>query len=390
MTMRNPIMLAGGGLLAALAFAAGLWVLLSSGGREDGPSAAGTKTVLDLWGATDGEAIAPLIARFEAEEPGVEIAYTEFNTAELFRAVAGSTGGRLPDLVMSSAMDLQVALVNDGFAAPIDAVPETPEWSRWRDELFGFTREPVALVYDRRAFEGRALPRTRSELATMLRDDPAFFDGRVGTYDIALSGVGYMFATQDAQRGYQATRLVESLGRAHVRTYCCTFDMIADVSAGRLVLAYNVIASYAAGMVAANPDLGLLLLSDYALVFTRSIFVTQASDNREEAARFVRFLLSPAGQAEMAESSSLFPLTGPADAGFAQDRFEGSTALLPIRLRPGLLTWLDRSKQRAFLNDWQSSMEPAADDGEEGSGAIRALPTGAPEEAGVGGSRDPR
>ncbi|WAP69093.1 ABC transporter substrate-binding protein [Jiella pelagia] len=217
----------------------------------------------------------------------------------------------------------------------------------------------MALLYNRKAFSHRPLPSTRSGLASMIRDEPSFFDGRVGTYDVALSGVGYMFATQDAQRGFQASRLVESLGRAKAKTYCCTNDMVRDVATGALVLAYNVIGSYALEQVRRDPRLGILLLSDYALVFTRSVLVTKDSDAKAAAGDFVRFLLSDEGQTLVDRGSSLFPLVESLREGqtFFESRFEGSTSFLPIRLRPSLLTWLDERKKAKFLRDWQASIK---------------------------------
>ena len=313
-------------------------------------------TTIDVWSATDRSAMAAILEEFEAVHPDISVRYTEYNTSELHAAVLDAEV--MPDVIISSAMDLQVELVNRGYAAPVDDVPATPEWAHWREELFGFTQEPVALVYNRDAFADRQLPTNRSELASMLRDEPSFFDGRVGTYDVSLSGVGYMFATQDAQRGFQASRLVESMGRARARTYCCTGDMVDEVANGGLVLAYNAIGSYALERARVDPHLGILLLSDYALVFTRSAFVTKASDAKAAAGEFIRFLLSPAGQEIMVKRSSLFPLVTDEDGSqsFFESRFEGSTSLLPIRLRPSLLTWLDESKKQRFLRDWQASM----------------------------------
>ena len=315
------------------------------------------RTVIDVWSATDKVAMTAILEGFEASHPGIAVRYTEFNTSELQEAVLAAKDK--PDVVISSAMDLQVQLVNRGLATPLQDVPETPEWARWREELFGFTQEPVALLYNRQAFSQRPLPSTRSELAGMIRDEPSFFDGRVGTYDVALSGVGYMFATQDAQRGFQASRLVESLGRARAKIYCCTNDMVNDVAEGRLVLAYNVIGSYALEQVRQDPRLGILLLSDYALVFTRSAFVTKASHAKQAAGDFVRFLLSDEGQALIDKGSSLFPLIESFGKGqaFVESRFEGSTSLLPIRLRPSLLTWLDERKKAKFLRDWRGSID---------------------------------
>ena len=273
------------------------------------------RAVVEVWSATDAEAMKGVLDAFAARNPGIDIRYTEFNTSELHAATlavarARQAGGAVragegaPDVVISPAMDLQVDLVNHGYARPIDVERAEPGWASWRGELFGFTAEPVAMVYNAAAFEGRELPQSRSELAGMIRDDPAFFDGRVGTYDITVSGVGYMFATQDAVHGYQSTRLVETLGRAGARTYCCSGAMIEQVASGDLVLAYNVIGSYAEAAAAADPRVALHFFSDYTLVFARSAFVPDWSEVPEAAARFVAYLVSPEGQAAIGGTGS--------------------------------------------------------------------------------------
>lgn len=319
-----------------------------------------------VWSATDADAMAPLVAAFERAVPDVRVIYKEYNTSELSAAVLDAVDDPDlgPDVVISSAADLQVALVNAGLAAPIEVAAPPPEWARWRGELYGFTAESVLFVYNKRAFAGRPLPQTRSELAAAIRDDPAFFDARIGTYDIGLSGVGYMFATQDAARGAQAARLVETLGRARTKVFCCTEEITRRVASGELVLGVNVIGSYARAAAAAQPDIGIGALNDYTLLFTRSAFVPRWSPRREAAARFVGYLVSPDGQREIARQAKLTPLEGATADG--ADTLAGA-ALMPIRLSPGLLTFLDTMKKASFLRDWSESMRqlrpaPAASD----------------------------
>lgn len=323
-----------------------------------------TAQQLSVHSATDTSAIAGLIAGFEAANPDVRVIYTEYNTAELHAAVL-SSGGAGMDVVISSAMDLQVDLVNRGLAVafrPRDA-GTLPAWAAWRDELWGFTFEPVVMAYNRAAFEGRSLPRTRSELASQVRDDPAFYNRRVGTYDVAVSGVGYLFATQDARRGYQLPRLVETLGRAQALTYCCTSAILEALGDGRLVYGYNVIGSYALDVAARDPRIGLYLLDDYTLAFSRTAFVPRLANNPELGQRFVAYLLSNEGQAEIARSGGLVPIAALEEAAAPERVVEllRGKPLFPIRLGPGLLTYLDRMKQIRFLTDWSTSFGRSED-----------------------------
>ena len=313
---------------------------------------------LQVHSATDTTAISGLIAGFEAANPGVTVIYTEYNTAELHAAVLAGEGAGM-DVVISSAMDLQVDLVNRGLARafrPRDA-DSLPDWASWRDELWGFTFEPVVMAYNRLAFESRSLPRTRSELASAVRDDPVFYNRRIGTYDVALSGVGYLFATQDARRGYQLPRLVETLGRAQAFTYCCTSHVIEAVAEGRLVYGYNVIGSYALDFAARDPRIGLYLLDDYNLAFSRTAFVPRKADNPELGESFIAYLLSEDGQVAIARSGGLLPIAAGEEAA-APDRVVDllrGKPIFPIRLGPGLLTYLDQMKQARFLTDWSTS-----------------------------------
>lgn len=75
---------------------------------------------ITIFSATDTPAMAPVIAEFEARNPGVTVVYEEFQTVALHEAMLA---GAAPDVVISSAMDLQVDLVNRGIARRLD-MPE--------------------------------------------------------------------------------------------------------------------------------------------------------------------------------------------------------------------------------------------------------------------------
>ena len=73
--------------------------------------------------ATDRPLMEPLLRDFQAAHPEIAIAYVDLGTRELYESVA-QTAGPAPDLAISSAMDLQAKLVNDGWTQP-HVSPET-------------------------------------------------------------------------------------------------------------------------------------------------------------------------------------------------------------------------------------------------------------------------
>ena len=343
-----------GGLDATLVFARLAAVLLAVWLAV--PTQAQT---LVIHSATDTPAMEPLIAAFEARTPGASVFYVEFQTLDLHAAML-SGRDTPPDLVISSAMDLQVDLVNRGLARRVTLPPGSvpPDWAQWRSELFGFTFEPAVMIYDTRAIAAGDLPSSHRDLATFVRENEARFRGRIGTYDIAESGVGYLYATQDSLQGPQVLRLFEVLGRTDLRTYCCTSEMVEATARGELAFAFNAIGSYAAAQIAGDPNVRLHFFDDYNLAMMRSAFVPAAAREPDLAAAFLAFLLSPDGQAVLAEATPLIPLMRRAEPETPIEReiAEGLGTFLPIRLTPGLLTYLDALKRQDFLSAWETAV----------------------------------
>lgn len=321
--------------------------------------------VLLIHSATDTDAVAPLLRAFESTHPGIRVQYREFQTRELYDDML--QGRTIPDLVISSAMDLQVDLVNRGLAQPVSLshAANLPDWAQWRSELYGLTFEPAAIVYDPRAIPAGALPRTHQALVRYIRAHQAELSGRIGTYDVAVSGIGYLFATQDVVQGPQGYRLPEVLGRARLRQFCCTLDMLEAVAKGDLAMAINVIGSYAMAHARSRPNLRVALMDDYNLVMSRAAFVPRGAASPDLAAAYLDFMISPAGQRAMIRDTQLIPIRIPDGAeGDAEDianlmhGYEGS--FLPIPLRPSLLTYLDGLKMRQFIDSWRDATQAGA------------------------------
>ena len=160
--------------------------------------------VLTVLGTTDVALFAPLLEAFADSTPELAVHYEQWASNDLHAVAAAACRGERPpaDLIVSSAVDLQVKLVNDGCAQPHRSVPTAalPAAANWRDELFGVTEEPAVIVYNRDLVPPDEAPRTRFDLIDLLRPADSRYAGRVATYDIEDSGLGYLFAFADSQQ----------------------------------------------------------------------------------------------------------------------------------------------------------------------------------------------
>ncbi|MGV6847338.1 MAG: ABC transporter substrate-binding protein [Marinibacterium sp.] len=303
---------------------------------------------LHIISTTDTDVFAPLIRAYQSRVPGVSIRYVVASSQELFRAVAG--GDARFDLAISSAMDLQMKLVNDGHARPhiSSATARLPGWAIWRDQLFAFSQEPVVMAVSLAAMGGLPVPKTRGELIELLRNHPDQFAGRIGTYDPRTSGAGYLFASQDARRSDAYWRLSEVMGGLDPLLYGSTGAMIDDLMAGRLTLAYNVLGSYLSRRLSNWPGGEMVALRDYTLVLLRTAFVPISAENPGQGNAFLDFLISEDGQRLIAGETGLPRID---ETALAADPH-----LRPIRLDSGLLVYVDPVKRQNFLSEWTAAV----------------------------------
>lgn len=303
-----------------------------------------SENILRIISTADIDFFKPMISSYLAVNPDVEIDYVVASSTELMRAI--NDENQAFDLAVSSAMDLQTKLANDGKAQRYSssATQSMPDWAIWNDMVFAFTQEPAAIVISKAAFKDLPIPEDRHELINLLRQHPDRFRGKVGTYDIRQSGLGYLFATQDTRASETYWRLTEVLGGLEARLYCCSSNMIDAVKTGELLIAYNVLGSYAINR-ADQSDFVIILPSDFTTIMLRTILIPHNAPSSELARSFVEHLLL------QSYGQDAQPLANPA-LGLDLTR----TALNRIRLGPGLLVYLDQLKARTFLSEWTSAI----------------------------------
>ncbi|EYD72686.1 ABC transporter substrate-binding protein [Limimaricola hongkongensis] len=330
--------------------------------RDFGPGSA-TET-LRLRSTTDIAVLGPVVEAFLAAHPGLRVAYEQWGSNAMYglQAADCAAGRAGADLVISSAVHQMVDLVNEGCARPYRSAltAALPDALSWRDELWGVTREPAVMVYNRDLVAPAQVPRSRFDLLDLLRPTESPFRGRVATYDIERSGLGFLFAFADSTEATTFGGLMESFGRSGAIATCCSAEIIDGVAEGRFFVAYNVLGSYALARARHDDRLGVVAPQDYTLVLSRAAMIPRAAGQPRAAAQFVDFLLSEEGRRALEAALLIVRLEG-GDGAPIELPQASETLQRPIALSPALLIVLDAHKQALFRARWRDAF-PATPD----------------------------
>ncbi|MBX8800272.1 ABC transporter substrate-binding protein [Pseudochrobactrum asaccharolyticum] len=318
---------------------------------------------LVINGAADTSALKPLVLDFQETEPNIAVEYTDFVTNDLYREADLACRGEsnFGDLLMSSSVDQMVKLANDGCALPhvsSQTRATANQTNNWRNEVYGFTFEPSVIVYHSDYVLPQDVPRTRGELADLLRRKQDYYKEHVATYDLRQSGVGYLLAFLDAKQNSTAYgRLLESMSRVDTQLRCCNNSILEDIEDRKIYIGYNIIGSYAYAASLRNPKLKIVLPRDYTLVLSRATFIPRKAKHPELAARFIDYLLSERGRRVAREKAFFFSQDGALPAGV-----DGPPSLIesgvgrPVKIGPALLATQDAAQRKRFIDDWTNVM----------------------------------
>jgi iron(III) transport system substrate-binding protein len=309
---------------------------------------------LSIYSATDAREVADLLADFRSMYPQIQVEYSDLNTTELYSRFIAEVAAKegTADLLWSSAMDLQIKLVNDGYAQAYASPekPNLPAWAIWKNEAWGVTAEPIVFVYNKRLMPAEDVPHTRADLERLLATNPAYH-GKVATFNPERSGVGFLYITQDLHVTRDTWDLLRAMGRANVQLYSSAGAMLERIASGEHLIGYNMIGPYAFERQSRDPSIGVVLPEDYVLVASRIALIPADARNPAAAKLFLDYLLSKRGQMHLAERHMMpvrsdvpSPMAGIYDPERAR----------AIRVGPELLANLDQIKRLRFLKEWRS------------------------------------
>jgi iron(III) transport system substrate-binding protein len=348
---------------AAVAFAGSAFAQTPAGYPADYGKmvdAAKKEGKLVVYSTTDAVSANPLVKDFETLYPGIKVEYSDLNSTELYNrfiAEAAANNGTA-DVLWSSAMDLQVKLVADGqgLAYPSPEIKSLPIWAVWKDSAYGTTYEPTAIVYNKRLVPEADVPKDHTALLKLLEAKPDVYKGKITAYDPERSGVGFLFCNEDIKNFPAAWDLFKAMGKTGAKFYTSAGAMMERVASGEHTIAYGIFGSYGLARQRKDPNLGVVLPSDYTMVTSRVAFISKHAKNPNAAKLFLDYMLSKRGQ-EVIAKADLYSLRDDVEGEAtvkAVTKVIGDKAR-PVPIDQTLLENLDQTKRLAFLSKWQKA-----------------------------------
>src|SRR6202171_1640506 len=295
----------------------------------------------------DTKAASPLVKDFNALYPDSNVEYNDMNSTELYnRFIAEVASGQgSADVMWSSAMDLQVKLVDDGQALAYKSpeVAKLPGWAVYKNQAYGTTYEPAVFIYNKRLVTPDEVPQDHAAFTKLLATKTDKFKGKVTTYDIEKSGVGFMFVVQDTKFFPGMKELEKQFGATSYRVYSSTGNMLEKVSSGEHLLGYNVLGSYALVRAQKDPGLGVVLPKDYTLVVSRVMFIGKQAKNPNAAKLWVDYILSQRGQKLIGSDVELFAVRDDVEAEYTAKKLNQQLGanVKPIPVGSEITAYLD-------------------------------------------------
>jgi iron(III) transport system substrate-binding protein len=288
-----------------------------------------------------------LIALFEAAHPQVELDFVFGISTDLHARYLAEVeaGGPTADLIWSSAMDLQMALVLSGHAQPhgSTAAASLPDEARHEDLACATTLEPLVTLVRRDEVPPHMRAGSSAELTKLIEAAPGRFRGRIACLDIERNGLGFLAMLQSDLEDTSFEGFLNALATCEPLAMGSAPPLVEAVTSGRAALALHVLGSYAQRAEAScGGALGIAASAFPVPAVSRIAFIPRRAANPGAARAFLDTLLSPDGQAALG-AAGLYPILAPRPEG----------GVRAPRLDRSFERMLDPGRRESLLRRWR-------------------------------------
>ena len=294
---------------------------------------------------------AALLEGFNQAYPDIELNFIDDISTHLHQRYLQlqDQGQPVPDLIWSSAMDLQMSLVlqqhAQAYSSPM--IEQLPAWAQYQDQAFATTLEPLVHIGHRSVFSDLDHGSSLTEVCALIEQHDALLLGKVACFDIEKNGLSFLALlwARDPLGPYQ--RFMDLLARSQAQFYDSNPPLIEALHSGRALLGLNLLGSFAARALRQDPRLRVCAGESPRLGVSRIALITRQAANPAAAGLFIDYLLSDEGQLRMAQDE-LFSLRWPQPI----DEFP-RFPIEPLAINQGFGRFLDPQKRASLLDDWR-------------------------------------
>ena len=313
-----------------------------------------------VYSTTDTKSVEGLIKGFEKHYPNVKVEYNDMNSTELYNRFISeqASGGNSGDVVWSSSMDTALQLATQyaqEYTSPEKS--QLPAWAVWKDKAYGTTYEPVTFIYNKNLIPAGEVPDSHATLAKLIASQADKFKGKVTTYDIEKSGLGFMLSVLDSKADANYFTTLADMAKGGLSVQSSTGTMLERVSSGENLVGFNILGSYAEDRAKTDSSLGIIYPKDYTLVLSRVSFISSQAEHSNAAKLWFDYVLSDEGQTIMADAADIpsirNDIKGDNDVGGITKKL--GDALKPIPVDESLLEYLQPKKRLDYIKQWRAA-----------------------------------
>jgi iron(III) transport system substrate-binding protein len=311
-----------------------------------------------VYAGLDTKSAIQLIEGFE-DAYGIQVEYVDSGSTELFTRFISevAAGAESADVMMPGGGDLASRLVEQGFAAEYKS-PEAehvPAKFIWDNKAFGYTNEPIVILYNKNIVPKDDVPATNEEFTTLLRDKHEAYAGKVATYDPQRSGSGFLYFKGMTLISDRAWTLIEALGDAETKLYTSSGTMMERIRSGELSFAYHMVGAYAdAAIKAGDQTMGFVVPCDYSLALVRTAVLPKAAPRPNAARLFVDYLISVEGQKKLAEASNTPVREDALPENSVMPKGECAANMSPLVPSAETVKLFSDEQRAEFLTEWKA------------------------------------
>lgn len=257
---------------------------------------------LVIYSVLDRPSAEPLLNAFKAKYPFIDIEYVELGGPSVYKRYLQEKAAGAPtaDILLSTSADLQYMLILQGSALPyrLTTYDNLPERVKYREMAYIPYYVLIAPIYNTQKIPKELAPKSYADVLKLLTTRTDLFPPKsIAVFDIEKNALALVF-TYYLYKGdpVLTESLFKATGKIGYLLYSASGPQIEVVGKGEAVLALTLVSNYAYIQSKTNPNIGVFVPNDIAVLQPAIVFITKEAQHPNAAKLMLEFIMSEEGQ----------------------------------------------------------------------------------------------